>query len=427
MIALAGMTLHWLEEQDAAIGLIAPNVQTLRDRGAVTPLAFPLVVLASIHMRRGDFLGARELAREAAAVGEEAIGPLLQAITWNTRAFAAAYLAEDEVCVTNATRARAICERLGIYSHRAVAEQALGMRALGVGELDAAIEHLERGRESRLRYGIGDPGYMFNESDLTEAYIRAGRLADAERSLAELRAGAAATGGAWAAAAVARYAALLGEDGEIDGYLEAASAAHERVDFAFEEARTKLIFGERLRRARRRSDARPLLTAAEAAFRAQGAVRWADRAAAELRAGGLLRGGTHGVERGPRDRRRGADRARARGLRAGRRRRQQRPGGGGALHLAADGRAPPAQHLPQGRRALARPARRPDRRRRRAEDQCFPRCGLSALRSRWAHAPQASRPPARRACRDGVRRLRAPGRRSSTPPTGTSRSTASRR
>jgi ATP/maltotriose-dependent transcriptional regulator MalT len=288
VIALAGMTLHWVEEQDAATGLIAPNVQALRDRGAVTPLAFPLVVLASIHMRRGDFLGGRELAREAAAVGEEAIGPLLQAITWNTRAFAAAYLAEDEACVTNATRARAICERLGIYSHRAVAEQALGMRALGAGELDAAIEHLERGRESRLRYGIGDPGYMFNESDLTEAYIRVGRLADAERSLAELRAGAAATEGAWAAAATARYAALLGEDGGLDGYLAAAEAAHARVDFAFEEARTKLIFGERLRRARRRADARPLLTAAEAAFRAQGAVRWADRAAAELRAAGLL-------------------------------------------------------------------------------------------------------------------------------------------
>jgi DNA-binding CsgD family transcriptional regulator len=168
-----------------------------------------------------------------------------------------------------------------------VAEQALGMRALGAGDLDLAIEHLERGRESRLRYGIGDPGYMFNESDLTEAYIRAGRLEDAEGSLAELRAGAAATGGAWAAAAAARYAALIGGDAEIDTYMGEASAALARVDFAFEEARTKLIFGERLRRARRRADARPLLTAAEAAFRAQGAVRWADRAAAELRASGL--------------------------------------------------------------------------------------------------------------------------------------------
>ncbi|MFT3866751.1 MAG: AAA family ATPase [Solirubrobacterales bacterium] len=287
VIALAGMCLHWLEEQEAATALIAPVVQTLRDRGAVTPLAFPLVVLVSVHTRRGDFFGARELAREAAALGEEAIGPFLQALTSNARAFVAAYLGEEEACVGNAERAREICARLGIYSHRAVAEQALGMVALGGGELDRAIEHLERGRESRRRYGARDPGYMFNESDLTEAYIRAGRLADAELALEELREGARATGGAWSAAAVARYAALLGDDTELDARLAEALAAHARVDFAFEEARTKLIFGERLRRARRRADAQPLLSAAEATFRAQGAIRWADRAAAELRAGGL--------------------------------------------------------------------------------------------------------------------------------------------
>ena len=292
IIALAGMCLHWLEEQDEAVRLIAPAVETLRDRGAVTPLAFPLVVLASVHMRRGDFRGAAGPAREAAALGEEAIGPLLQALTLNTRAFVAAYLGEDDPCVAKAHRARAICERLGIYSHRAVAEQALGMLALSKGELDTAIDHLERGREFRLRYGVRDPGFMFNESDLTEAYARAGRLDDAARMLAELRAGAALTGGAWAAAAAARYAALLGPNEEIDAHLAAARAAHERVDFTFEEARTQLIFGERLRRARRRVEARPLLTAAESTFRAQGARRWADRAAAELAAaGGRAAGG----------------------------------------------------------------------------------------------------------------------------------------
>jgi len=195
-------------------------------------------------------------------------------------------LGEDDICVTNARVARGICERLGINSHRAVAEQALGMLALSKGELDAAIDHLERGREHRLRYGARDPGYMFNESDLTEAYARAGRLEDAERMLAELRAGAALTGGAWAAAATARYAALLGPNEAIDGHLEAARAAHARVDFTFEEARTQLIFGERLRRARRRVEARPPLAAAESTFRAQGARRWADRAAAELTAAG---------------------------------------------------------------------------------------------------------------------------------------------
>jgi DNA-binding CsgD family transcriptional regulator len=291
VVALAGMCLHWMEEQDAAVRLIAPAVQTLRDRGAVTPLAFPLVVLASVHSRRGDFRVARELAQEAVAVGEETVGDFLQALTLNTRAFVAAYLGEDDVCTSHALQARAICERLGIYSHRAAAEQALGMLALSKGELATAIDHLERGRVHRLRYGARDPGYMFDESDLTEAYARSGRLDDAERMLGELRAGAELTGGAWAAAAVARNAALLGGNDEIDAHLASATAAHERVDFTFEEARTQLVFGERLRRARRRTEARTLLSRALATFREQGAVRWADRAAAELAAAG---GGTPG-------------------------------------------------------------------------------------------------------------------------------------
>ncbi|WP_445152161.1 AAA family ATPase [Baekduia sp. Peel2402] len=286
VIALAGMCLHWMEEQDEAVRLIAPVVATLRERGAVMPLAFPLVVLASVHARQGDFRGARELAQEAAALGEEAIGDFLQALTLNTRAFVGTYLAEDDVCVANATTARAICERLGIYSHRAVSEQVLGMLALSKGDLVAAIDHLERGREYRLRFGAHDPGYMFNESDLTEAYARAGRLDDAARMLAELRAGAELTGGAWATAATARYAALLDGNDAIDEHLATALAAHSRVRFTFEEARTRLIFGERLRRARRRTEARALLAEAEATFRAQGAVRWADRAAAELAAAG---------------------------------------------------------------------------------------------------------------------------------------------
>lgn len=295
VIAVAGQCLHWMEEQEAALRLIVPVVQTLRERGAVTPLAFPLVVLTSVHARRGDFRGARALADEAAALGEEAIGGFLQALTLGTRGFVAAYLAEDEICIANAERTRAICERLGINSHRAVAEQTLGMLALSKGELDAAIGHFERGREFRLRYGAHDPGYMFNESDLTEAYIRAGRLDDAARMLEELRAGAALTGGAWAAAATARYDALLGDDDAIDGHLELASAAHQRVDFTFEHARTQLIFGERLRRARRRTEARELLAQAQATFDGQGAVRWAERAAAELAAAGGRAAGAVGV------------------------------------------------------------------------------------------------------------------------------------
>lgn len=51
-----------------------------------------------------------------------------------------------------------------------------------------------------------------------------------------------------------------------------------------ELARTQLLFGEHLRRERRRADARPHLRAALETFRRLGASSWADRARAELRA-----------------------------------------------------------------------------------------------------------------------------------------------
>jgi DNA-binding NarL/FixJ family response regulator len=57
----------------------------------------------------------------------------------------------------------------------------------------------------------------------------------------------------------------------------------------FERARTLLAFGERLRRAKQRAEAREPLTAALDAFERLGARPWATRAANELRATGIHR------------------------------------------------------------------------------------------------------------------------------------------
>ncbi|WP_201447264.1 helix-turn-helix transcriptional regulator [Conexibacter woesei] len=54
----------------------------------------------------------------------------------------------------------------------------------------------------------------------------------------------------------------------------------------FERARSELVLGERLRRARRRADARAPLTRALRAFEQIGAEPWAQRARTELRATG---------------------------------------------------------------------------------------------------------------------------------------------
>lgn len=57
-----------------------------------------------------------------------------------------------------------------------------------------------------------------------------------------------------------------------------------------EQARTELLFGEHLRRERRRADARPHLRAALETFQRLGMPVWADRARDELRATGEATG-----------------------------------------------------------------------------------------------------------------------------------------
>jgi len=86
---------------------------------------------------------------------------------------------------------------------------------------------------------------------------------------------------------VARCRALVATDtGEIDDHYRAAIALHAEHRQPFEYARTMLLYGEFLRRARRRTDARELLRQALETFEGLGAKLWAERAAAELRATG---------------------------------------------------------------------------------------------------------------------------------------------
>ena len=71
----------------------------------------------------------------------------------------------------------------------------------------------------------------------------------------------------------------------------------------FQHARTYLAYGERLRRAQRRRDARVQLRAAAEIFDRLDARPWAERARAELRASGetLARGGDGGEQLTPQE------------------------------------------------------------------------------------------------------------------------------
>ena len=89
----------------------------------------------------------------------------------------------------------------------------------------------------------------------------------------------------WGAGVVGRMRALMADSDEAEAHFAASLRDADRQPM-LEVARTRLHYGELLRRARRKLDARDQLRAALTTFESVGAEPWAERARAELRASG---------------------------------------------------------------------------------------------------------------------------------------------
>jgi DNA-binding CsgD family transcriptional regulator len=122
--------------------------------------------------------------------------------------------------------------------------------------------------------------------ELIEAAARSDHQEVARSAFATLADRTTTAGTPWALGIRARCQALLEDGSHAEAaYLEAISQlgrSHAAVDLA----RAHLMFGQWLRRAKRRRDARRHLRTAEAMFHAMGATGFADQASGELRATG---------------------------------------------------------------------------------------------------------------------------------------------
>jgi DNA-binding NarL/FixJ family response regulator len=84
----------------------------------------------------------------------------------------------------------------------------------------------------------------------------------------------------------ARCRGLLANEGDQDPHFAEALRLHAPGGRPFDTARTQLLYGESLRRRRRRADARKYLRSAHETFERLGATAWAEQARSELLASG---------------------------------------------------------------------------------------------------------------------------------------------
>jgi DNA-binding CsgD family transcriptional regulator len=161
----------------------------------------------------------------------------------------------------------------------------MGLLELGLGRPNEAIQQLEALAHFHEAEHIAEPAVFQSTPDLIEAYIYAGRRAEAEVALASFQELANKTGRTWAKATAARCRGMLAVD-DFEAAFKEALDWHDRTPTPFDRARTELCYGERLRRARHRAKAREHLKSALTAFERLGAAPWVNRARDELRATG---------------------------------------------------------------------------------------------------------------------------------------------
>lgn len=159
---------------------------------------------------------------------------------------------------------------------------AAAVRGNGLGRYDEALAAAQ-GWES----GAGQLGYaLWILPELAEAAARCGRPDVADAALRQLRETTEASGTDWGLGLMARSQALVSSGPAADELYQEAISRLGRTRIAVQLARAHLVYGEWLRREKRRTDARAQLRTARDMLTAMGAEAFAQRAERELTATG---------------------------------------------------------------------------------------------------------------------------------------------
>jgi DNA-binding CsgD family transcriptional regulator len=278
-----GVAAFLIDDDERALLLHEQQLTAARRAGALPMVEHALTRGFHSQISKGDWSRAAAAAAEALPLAASTGHPGMTALPTVELALVAALRGEESadqhLAEVDEIRGR---HPVGITDGLVVdfAHWARGLRASGQSAAYqmTALHHLEQIQGPWVR--------RMAALDLFDAAVRGERPDVARAWLEELIAFAEGTGSAGATAVVEHGRALLADAGDTERHFELALAAHANASRLPNRARTELAFGEWLRRARRRVDAREHLRAALIIFEQLGATPWADRAAQELRASG---------------------------------------------------------------------------------------------------------------------------------------------
>jgi DNA-binding CsgD family transcriptional regulator len=251
-----------------------------RDRGAIASLLVALVYQAAWLTDAGQFPDAEIALAEgrslAEATGHSGQFGVFEAV--ELRLLAARGEAERTRALADRIAARSAGQGSGMETLHL--HLTLGKLSLGAGDYEAALRHLLAARSDHEVLG------MASAADVAEAAVRSGDRGAGDDALAAFTPLAQASGTPTILGLLARARALLAGDDAAEPEYQRAIEYLRQERVPLELARSHLVYGEWLRRQRRRRDARDQLRTAFTMFDQMGMAAFARRAAGELRATG---------------------------------------------------------------------------------------------------------------------------------------------
>ena len=280
--------LHWLFlacrmaqyvwDEDAWDALGRRILERVRDSGMLSLLPMAAAVRVGWELFAGNLAAASELAVEQDAI-HEAIGGDRSP---GSRIALAAYRGReaDVAQLDEATTRDAAARSDGAWV--SLLHWSTAVLYNGLGRYDEALATAQLGAAYPPDLAVSS----WTLSELVEAAARCGRPDVAADALARLAEMARACGTHWVLGVEARARAAVADPGDAGALHRHAIECLERTRFRTELARTRLLYGEWLRREGRRVDARAQLRVAHDQFTSIGMEAFAERARKELLATG---------------------------------------------------------------------------------------------------------------------------------------------